>query len=247
MEMFDQVTERDRATPGQLVMPFYIVCDVSYSMSRDIQDLNQSLKNLHAAIANEPVVDDVARISVLTFSDTSRIVAPLGQVSETTFPALSVEGGTNYGVAFRKVAEAINADRDALNASGLKIYRPCVFFLTDGMPQDPSWLETFNATLTYDKSTGTGMKGFPIFVPFGFREADEKVLAKLAYPKKGGRWFMAKTISAEDALKSLLEIIMNTVMTSSQSASTGAPGAFQLAPAPAGVASGDSDWDPFVN
>src|SRR4051794_21597157 len=149
-------------------MPFYIVCDVSYSMSGDMGHLNEALQGLHRAIVAEPVVDDVARISVLTFSDGAAVVTPLDQLSGTTLPTLTVQGGTNYGAAFRLLAQTIDADAAELKRQGYKTYRPCAFFLTDGMPGDQGWGASFVSTLTYNKETGQGMKNHPIFVPFGF-------------------------------------------------------------------------------
>lgn len=250
MEQFEQVKERDRAERGQFVMPFYLVCDVSWSMERDIGNLNTALRNLKSSISLAPVVNDVARVSLITFSDTARIVMPMGQVSESEFPQLTLEGGTNYGAAFTLLADAISADCTALDASGYRIYRSCVFFLTDGLPQDGTWLQTFNATLTYDPRNGTGMKAYPVFVPFGFREADAAVLSQLAYPKERGRWYLAENVTAEAALEGIREIIMKTVMTASMTAARGQTGAIQPAlPAQgSGIASGASNRiDDFIN
>ena len=81
-------------------------------------------------------MDDVAHISVMTFSDTAKVVMPLSQMSETSVPTLKVEGGTNYGEAFRELARVIPGDAAALKAQGYRIFRPCAFFLTDGEPND---------------------------------------------------------------------------------------------------------------
>ena len=42
-------------------------------------------------------------------------------------------------------------------------------------------------TLTYDENTGVGMKQYPVFIPFGFRDAQEAELRKLAYPFEQGQ------------------------------------------------------------
>src|SRR3954451_413750 len=126
--------------------------------------LNEALTGLRDAIVAEPAVDDLARIGVLTFSDSARVEAPLAQVSETQMPHLSDRGGTNYGAAFQTLAQTIEADRQRLKAEGYKVYRPCAFFLTDGLPQDGTWATSFKSTLTYDSKTGQGMESYPIFV-----------------------------------------------------------------------------------
>ena len=226
------VRERDGVEPGQLVMPFYLICDVSGSMSADMNSLNDGVERLRKAIVAEPIVDEVAQICVMTFSDTSKVVMPMSQMShQNSVPRLSVEGGTNYGAAFRGLASAIVSDSADLKRQGYKVYRPCAFFLTDGAPNDRDWHQTYTSTLTYDKESGTGLKAHPIFVPFGFRSASEAVLAQLAYPKGRGKYYHVKDKSVEEALKGILDIIMNTVVTAGQTASTAQPAVVPAAPA----------------
>ena len=234
------VSERRNVEQGQLVMPFYLICDVSYSMFDVMPALNDSLQRLRRAIVAQPIVDEVAHICVMTFSDSAKVVMPLGQMSERSVPTLSVEGGTDYGSAFRELAHTIPRDATALKQQGYKIYRPCAFFLTDGEPLDRDWWETFKNTLTYNRTTGVGMKQHPVFVPFGFREAPEDVLKKLAYPLEKGKWYHSRSDDIEQALAGILKIIMNTVVSSGMSSQSGKPAHVHAAAVP-GMASGAAD------
>lgn len=237
--------ERTEAEQGQLVMPFYLICDVSYSMSGDMGALNDGVERLRRAIVTQPAVDDVAQICIMSFSDTAKVVMPLARMSEHSVPKLSVEGGTLYGAAFRQLAQAVTRDSAELKRQGYKVYRPCAFFLTDGEPNDGDWHRTFTNTLTYDRQTGRGMKSHPIFVPFGFRDAPESVLRQLAYPPERGKWYHAKNATVEEALAGILDIIMNTVVTAGQTASAGQPTLTPQPPAPgSGIQQGDSEYDP---
>jgi uncharacterized protein YegL len=239
------MSERTNTEPGRLVMPFYLICDVSLSMTHDMSVLNEGVHRLCRAIVAEPVVDDVAQICIMTFSDTAKIIMPMDQISESQVPMFSAEGGTNYGAAFRRLAQAIIEDNARLKAQGCKIYRPCAFFLTDGEPLDADWRQTFTNTLTYDRETGIGMKSHPIFVPFGFRDAREDVLAQLAYPHGRGMWYHSKAASADQTLTGILDIIMNTVIASGLSAEAGQPVIIQQAPPPgSGIVQGESAYDP---
>lgn len=244
MSHTEQVLERTHAEQGQMVMPFYLICDVSMSMSGDMPALNQALQRLQHAIVTEPVVDDVARVGVLTFADSAQVVVPLSQVSEASLPQLTQQGGTNYGAAFRTLAQTILADRDQLKAQGHRVYRPCAFFLTDGEPLDGGFADTFRDALTYDRATGQGMEAYPIFVPFGFRDAPESVLRQLAYPPEKGKWYLARTSDVSEALAGVLGIIMQTVVSSGRRAASGAKGALQLAePEPgSNIVAGDSEF-----
>ena len=241
----ERVPELKGVEEGQLVMPFYLICDVSYSMIHDMTDLNAGLKGLHQAIVTQPVVDDVAQVCIMSFSDQARVLMPLGQMSEAALPTLSVEGGTDYGSAFRELARTIERDRAALKGSGYKIYRPCAFFLTDGAPNDRGWHKTFTDTLTYDRQTGQGMKSHPIFVPFGFRDAPENVMKQLAYPPEKSKWYLARRSKVEEALAGILDVIMKTVVTSARSVQSGQPAVTQQAPAPgSNITQGNSAYDP---
>jgi uncharacterized protein YegL len=241
----ERAGERRITDEGQLVMPFYLICDVSYSMVGDMADLNAGLQRLHRAIVAQPVVDDVARLCIMSFSDQAKVITPLGQTSEETVPALSVEGGTDYGNAFRELAQTIERDRLALKVDGYKIYRPCAFFLTDGMPNDRDWHQTFTCTLTYDRQTGQGMKSHPIFVPFGFRDAPGNVVKQLAYPPEKSKWYLHRKSSVEDALTGILDVIMKTIVTSARTAHSGQPAVTQQAPAAnSGITQGSSAYDP---
>lgn len=233
------------AAEGQIVMPFYIICDVSGSMTRDMPRLNEAIQKLRRSIVQNPIVDDVAHISVISFSTGARTVMPLSQMSEQPMPTLATDGGiTNYGTAFRELARAIPQDAAALRTQGYRIFRPCAFFLTDGEPTDRDWLDVFRTTLTYDKNTGVGMKQYPVFIPFGFRDAQEAELRKLAYPFSTGKYYHIKTQDTEQVLALILDVIMKTVVASGQSSSSGKP-TLVHAPAPTlpGVTVGDPDGD----
>jgi hypothetical protein len=58
------------------------------------------------------------------------------------------------------------------------------------------------------------MRGYPIFVPYGFRNAPEDVLKQLAYPPQSSRWYYASNTTGDDALEGILNVILQTVMSS---------------------------------
>lgn len=240
----ESVREHVDVQEGQVVMPFYLVCDVSGSMSRDMPALNEGIRKLRRAIVGQPQVDDIAQVGIITFSASAQVTLPLCQMSEESMPTLHAQSSTNYGSAFTLLAQTIDKDIAALKAQRLRVYRPCVFFLTDGAPTDSSWFQTFQRTLTYDKNSRSGMKGHPVFIPFGFRDAREDVLSKLAYPPDRGKWFHAKTHNIEEALTGILDVIMTSVISSGLSGSGGKPTLALGTPSPiAAITSGASQYD----
>ncbi|HTJ71250.1 MAG TPA: hypothetical protein VL551_27150 [Actinospica sp.] len=211
---------------GQLVMPFYIICDVSSSMSGDMGDLNKALNDLVNDIMRSPVVDDLVMLSVITFGSTAQTVVKLASPSSITLPTLTSGGGTVYGAAFREYDRAFTADRARLKAEGKKVYRPCVFFLSDGAPGDRDYKQTFRSLFAYDPETRQGNKAFPYVVSFGFRDAPEQVMKDVAYPdfgKSRGRWFLSRSNRIGELLKSMTDSIGNTVLSSGNSAGAGMP------------------------
>ena len=73
------------------------------------------------------------------------------------------------------------------------------------------------------QNTGVGMKQYPVFIPFGFRDAQEAELRKLAYPYSKGKYYHIKTQDIEQVIELILDVIMKTVIASGQSSTTGKP------------------------
>lgn len=119
------------------VLPFYVVCDESYSMCDHIDALNDGLCELHRAIGTDPVVADKTRFCLIGFSTTAEVLLPLSDLSDITEMAgLAAKSATNYIGAFTLLRETIDDDIAKLKADGHLVYRPAVFFLSDGQPTD---------------------------------------------------------------------------------------------------------------
>src|SRR5262245_36115683 len=114
------------------VLPFYVVCDVSYSMMDHIDAVNDSLRDLHRAIGSDPHVADTIRFCLIGFSESPEIVVPLGRPSEITeLSGLTVRAASNFGAVFTFLREAITRDVERLSKAA-RVCRPAVFFLSDG-------------------------------------------------------------------------------------------------------------------
>jgi uncharacterized protein YegL len=217
----------ERATEGQVVMPFYIVCDVSGSMSGDIAELNAGVTDLCQEIMKDPVADDLAMLSVIAFHDTARTVVPLDFPSAMKLQPLTSGGLTNYTAAFQEFHRAFEADRVRLKSQGKRVFRPCIFFLTDGVPTSTDHLQVFQQLFGYDPATKQGNPRYPYVTPFGFRGATEESMKAIAYPtfgEKKGRYFLAKEgVSIPSLLKAMTGMIATSVLGSTLSATTGTP------------------------
>src|SRR3954447_5035199 len=113
---------------GQQVLPFYLICDESGSMSgAPIDAMNQALPELHSEIGLNPVVADKTQFSIIGFSDDAEVLLELSDLSQVTgLPVLSTKGGTDCGAAMRCVKQQIEVDVARLKSDGHQVYRPVI-------------------------------------------------------------------------------------------------------------------------
>jgi uncharacterized protein YegL len=198
-------------TAGNAVLPFYILCDESGSMDANggINAINSGLPELHAAIAGDPLVSDKCRIGLLTFSDMAEELLPLSNLSDVqAMPGCQAKGMTNYGEAFNLLRVVIQRDVANLKGQGLQVYRPAVFFMTDGEPTD-DW-EANHRALT-DKAMNPQA---PHIIAFGVAGANPGVIGKIGTK---AAFIANQGTDPGNALKEILKSLTNTILNSSAS------------------------------
>src|SRR5262245_15355132 len=163
-----------RVESGEAIVPFYIVCDESGSMGGNggIDAINQGLPELHATIAADPLVSDKCRIGLISFSNSAEVLMPIARLSEVAnMPGMTSRSVTNYGTAFDLLKSTIADDIIQLKALGYKVYRPAVFFISDGAPTD-DWRSAYERLVV-------GNPQAPHIIAFGVGQADRDVMAKV--------------------------------------------------------------------
>src|SRR4051812_29114628 len=148
---------------SEQILPFYLVCDESGSMHNEIIKMNEELiPDLHQAIGTDPVVADKTRFAIIGFAEDARVLLPLCDLSlQTDMPGFVSRGTTNYGDAFKLLRAEIEKDVTALKADGNLVYRPAVFFISDGQPSQDDWHEA------YEKVIDPKWKFRPNVIAFG--------------------------------------------------------------------------------
>jgi uncharacterized protein YegL len=161
---------------SEQLLPFYLVCDESGSMGDSIDQMNsQLLPELHREIASNPVVADKTRFSIIGFAETARVLLPLSDLSDLHgLPGLVARGTTCYGGAFELLRQTIDADVTGLKAEGNLVYRPAVFFLSDGLPTDDDW------EVAYDKHMEASWPFAPKIISFGIGDSDAPTIKRVA-------------------------------------------------------------------
>lgn len=203
------------------ILPFYLVCDESSSMSGPpIQAINDSLPDLHSEIASNPVVADKTRFSLIGFNHQAQVLLALTDLSTVaSVPALNANGGTDYSTAFNLLYDTIVKDVAALKADGHQVYRPAVFFLSDGQPND-DW------SAAYQRVTAPGFVQRPNILAFGFGTADQATIQQVATVKA----FIADgTLGPAAALKEFAQSLIRSIVNSGTQTAANPNGGASLA------------------
>jgi uncharacterized protein YegL len=213
-------------------LAFYIVVDVSYSMleSGAIHTANQLLPEVIQAVTKDSSTADVVRLGMIDFSDTAQVVLRLGDLRDiNSIPQLTERGATSYAAAFRMLRQEIERDVAQLKVDNFRVYRPVVFFITDGMPTDDA------ATLSaaFAELTDASFKFRPNIIPFGVGNATKAEVDPWIFPKTGEKQMRSYvTVEGADPAKAITEIghmLVSSIVSSAGSVSAaGSAGAFVL-------------------
>lgn len=227
------------------LLPFYLVIDVSASMSGDkLKQANAIMPAVVDALSDAPILSDKVRFGLIDFGSDAQVRLPLCDLLDenVTLPALGVRGATSYAAAFRLLRAEIESNVKQLKADGFQVHRPAVFFISDGEPtdRDGEWRAAF-ADLTVNFPT------YPNVVPCGVDQANPKTLASLIHPASGPKamqmYLMEHGQNPADAIAMIAEILISSMLASGQSMAQGSSGLILPAPQdlPTGISAHSSD------
>lgn len=199
---------------GMKIFPFYVVVDVSMSMRKSLNALNEELPALKDAVDEDPIVGELARFGLITFSDYAYQELPLSDLADVeVMPTLTASGSTSYARAFELLHEVLPHDMDWFKGEGWRPFRPVVFFITDGKPNDGDPWREWLAEITRPEFTY-----HPHIVAFGFGEVDEATLASVATFKA---YAADKGQNPASVLRAITEALTNSIVASSTQAMSG--------------------------
>ena len=193
-----ELIESGKSEGGLQVLPFYIVCDESSSMAgASIQAVNDGIVELFDEINADPIVDAKVRVGIVAFNDTARVLFPLTQLSDVTqIPVCVARGSPSYAAAFRLLKTQLETDVSSLRQQ-FNVHRPCVFFMSDGAPNNENWRDELN------KLVDANFKFSPNIVSFGVAGAEKTVIAEVAHwgSKTGTKTIVASAKSNQAAFQ----------------------------------------------
>lgn len=171
------------------LLPVYLVLDTSYSM-QDGDKFNAALSflpKLLSSMTESSSLSDKIRVEVITFDEDARVELALGGINEVEEwivrnkknPVVPDGRCTYYGKAFEKLASEIQVgvrqiQSETVGSENYKAYRPVVFFITDGDPND----ELSDRTQAFDKLTNPNFEYRPNMICVGVGDAQHDNLSQ---------------------------------------------------------------------
>jgi uncharacterized protein YegL len=215
------------------ILPFYLVTDVSGSMTGAPMDaVNQIMPAVVDALAETPILADKVRFALIDFGSDAQVRLPLCDPLDenVTLPALSVRGATSFAAAFRLLRTEIESNVKQLKADGFAVHRPAVFFLSDGEPTDreTEWQDALRDLTYYDRDAKQGFSMYPNIVPCGVAQANPKIMQQLIHPSAGTKqmqmYMMNEGQDAAKAIAMVAEILISSMVKSGESMAQGNSG-----------------------
>ncbi len=157
------------------VLPCYVVCDVSLSMTDHIDELNAGLREFRGAVHADSSVAALVHCCLVGFAEAPKVLQPLYSLATLPeLPRLGPSAGSNFGPAFTFLRGAIDRDVRGLKEDRVRVHRPIVFFLSDGQPTDPvTWPAGYAAL------TDPAWSSRPSVVAYGIGAADRDTLTRI--------------------------------------------------------------------
>lgn len=190
------------------VFPLCFLLDVSYSMAGPALDaVNTSLGEIKQAILDDPGAGEIARLTVVTFSDSAQTVLELTDLKDAQLPYLTPQSNTNFAAGLRTARQALRSGISGLGR-GARFHRPVVFFVSDGEHNArDDWRAPFK------ELTGREDKYGAEVVSFGFHDANRQVIQQLSTRYA----FFANDTDPAAAVREILKTIMMSIRTTSSS------------------------------
>jgi len=197
-------------------LPVIVLADVSGSMTSDgkLQAMNQAVKEMISAFADEDDLRAEIHLAVITFGGRSATVhLPLTLASKITWQDCQASGGTPLGAAIGLVTSLVE-DRAQIPA---RAYRPTIVLVSDGQPTD-DWEKALEMMLSSPRCS----KAFRIALAIG-ADADEQMMKK--FLASGS----AKVFRADEArqIKQFFRFVTMSVTSRRSSANPNNPPPYQ--------------------
>lgn len=117
--------------------PCILLLDTSSSMAgQRLAELQRGLAQLKTELDADPLARKRVELNVITFGGSPRSHGDFVTADLFEPPMLQAEGLTPMGSAVMAALDAVRARKAVYRSNGISYYRPWIFLLTDGEPND---------------------------------------------------------------------------------------------------------------
>ncbi len=117
--------------------PCVLLLDTSSSMrGAPIDALNEGLRAFRDDLMGDSLALRRVELAIVTFDSDVQMVQDFVTVDQFDPPTLTAQGYTHMGAAIHQALDMVQARKEQYRANGVAYYRPWVFMMTDGEPQD---------------------------------------------------------------------------------------------------------------
>lgn len=117
--------------------PCVLLLDTSSSMrGAPIAALNEGLRAFRDDLIQDALALQRVEVAVVTFDSNVQLVQDFVTVDQFDPPILTAQGYTHMGAAIHQALDMVQARKEQYCTNGVAYYRPWVFMMTDGEPQD---------------------------------------------------------------------------------------------------------------
>ncbi|MFD9705922.1 hypothetical protein [Lentzea sp. NPDC059081] len=154
------------------VLPCYVVCDVSFSMTGHVDEVNAGIREFRGVVHADRRAAAEVRLCVVVFADRALVLRPLSPALDAAPPVVPrQESGSDFGAVFTFVRSLVERDVAELKADEIGVRRPVLFFVSDGRATDQDWPRALERLAESPAR--------PEVVAFGLGVVDRQVLERI--------------------------------------------------------------------
>jgi len=158
--------------------PCVLLLDTSGSMEgAPLAALNEGLQAFKTDLMRDSLASRRVEVAVLTFDDTVNIVQNFVTVDRFEPPVFTAGGHTCMGTAILEALTLVSARKETYRKNGITYYRPWIFLITDGEPdEDDSLIVQVAARLRQEEQDSK-----VVFFAVGVENANMDRLREIVY------------------------------------------------------------------
>lgn len=152
-------------------VPCVLLLDVSTSMEGEpIRQLNEGLTIFANELKSDSLASKRVEAAVVTFGEDVQILQDFTTAASFQPPRLETSGMTPMGRAVHQGLDMLDQRKADYKSNGISYYRPWIFLISDGAPNDEGWEAAAERA-----RTGDANKSYALFA-VGVEGADTAVL-----------------------------------------------------------------------